>query len=384
MVTKKQLEALARGRAIRKANCKKKTTKTKYPKKCSRSKRKTGISFNDIFDGYQDEYNNHKLPDPEPEIEPKEPSPGLWDHITSAADTTWKALNSLTNAIGDGLYAVGDGVWNGTEYVFETGKKGGKKAADITKEYVPKAWDATKSGTSRAWDATKSGTSKAWNATKSGTSRAWDATKSGTSRAWDATKSGTSRAWEATKSRSSKVWEATKYGGGKAWEAAKYGGNKAWEWAKYGGNKAMDIGREYGPKAWEWAKYGGNKAKDLIKEYGPSAWEWAKYGGNKALSLMKAGGRAAMEAFKGPEGRLASMRVLMTEITNKLDHFKSAPTDTELAELVEKSNTLIDLLQAEADRNPDLPQNLIDEIEAIPKAINRIAKDLNYDTYFYD
>ena len=75
-------------------------------------------SFNDIFDGYQDEYNNHKLPDPEPEIEPKEPSPGLWDHITSAADTTWKALNSLTNAIGDGLYAVGDGVWNGTEYLF--------------------------------------------------------------------------------------------------------------------------------------------------------------------------------------------------------------------------------------------------------------------------
>ena len=144
MVTKKQLEALARGRAIRKANCKKKTTKTKYPKRCNRTRKHTNISFNDIFDGYQDEYNNHKLPDPEPEIEPKEPSPGLWDHITSAADTTWRALNSLTNAIGDGLYAVGDGVWSGTEYLFDTGKNRTKKAVDLTKEYAPKAVEKMK------------------------------------------------------------------------------------------------------------------------------------------------------------------------------------------------------------------------------------------------
>ena len=356
MVTKKQLEALARGRAIRKANCKKKTTKTKYPKKCSRTKRHTNISFNDIFDGYRDEYNNHKLPDPEPVIEPKEPSPGLWDHITSAADTTWKALNSLTNAIGDGLYAVGDGVWSGTEYLFDNGKKGTKKAVDFTKEYAPKAVETMKT----KMETIKEKNKKAWGETIDSGGKAID--------------------WMKTKGHN--AWEMTKTGGRKAIDFGQEYGPKAWAWAKDRGNKAIDYGKEYGPKAWEWAKDKGYKARDLIKEYGPSAMEWVKTGGSKALSLMKTGGRAAMNAFKGPAGRLASMRVLMTEITNKLDHFKSAPTDTELAELVEKSNTLIDLLQEEADRNPDLPQNLIDEIEAIPKAINRIAKDLNYDTYF--
>ena len=110
MVTKKQLAALAKGRAVRAANCKKKNTKatylkkqTKTPKKCKQTKKRTNISFGEIFDNYQDEYNRHREP-------PKEPSPTLWNHITNAADISWKALNSLTNAIGDGLYSIGDGV----------------------------------------------------------------------------------------------------------------------------------------------------------------------------------------------------------------------------------------------------------------------------------
>ena len=121
---------------------------------------------------------------------------------------------------------------------------------------------------------------------------------------------------------------------------AKAGGNMAWDFTKEYAPKAWDATKEYAPKVWDTAKTYGNKAWDLTKEYAPKAWDFTKEYAPKAWEIMKSGGRAAVEAFKGPQGRLAAMRVLITEITNKLDHFKTSPTQEELAELVEKSNTL--------------------------------------------
>ena len=405
MVSKKQLDALAKGRAIRAANCKKKNTKANYPKKqtkttkkCKQTKKRTNISFGEIFDNYQNEYNSRRRE------EPKEPSPTLWNHIANAADVSWKALNSLSNAIGDGLYSIGDGVINGADYLLggwrddeeieepKIVKRKKKHSSKHTSNQSPLLLPppppivATSRNQSRANSPPERPRSvprptierRPANNPRPINKQSSPPTKAESSRAWEIIKAG----GDVAKTIGDKSWELTKEYAPKAWDVAKTVGNKTWDLTKEYAPKAWDVAKEYGPKAWDAAMTYGNKAWDYTKEYAPKAWNYAKENVPKAWNLMRSGGRAAVEAAKGPQGNLAAMRVLITEITNKLDHFKTSPTQEELAELVEKSNTLQDLLIEEQNKNPDFSQKVAEEINAIPVSIHKIAESLHYDTHF--
>ena len=304
MVTKKQLAALAKGRAIRAANCKKKNTKAKYTKKqtkrCGRIRKGTNISFNQLLGSYQADYEKRK---PKEEPEPIEASPTMWQHVSNAANASWKALHSVANTIGDGLYAIGDGEWRGTEYLFNAGKKGVEKTDEVIKM---------------------------------------------------------------TKQKANEIKQ-------KAGEIK----NKAIETSVY-----KNYVKPVGDKVIGWASSKKDKARDLVKQYGSDALDLVKTGGTKALDLLKAGGKAAMDAIRGPKGRLGAMKVLRTEITNKLDSFETAPTREDMSEINQKMIQVKELLSDEMNENPELPTKIQREVEQLDGYIEKITKEVNED-YMY-
>ena len=102
-----------------------------------------------------------------------------------------------------------------------------------------------------------------------------------------------------------------------------------------------------------------------------------KYGGGKAMDLLKRGGKSALEAIRGPQGRLGAMKVLMTEINNKIATFDTQPTSDDMAEINEKMDQVWDLLSAETTENPELPSRIQREVERLDQAIVKLNNQID-------
>ena len=101
-----------------------------------------------------------------------------------------------------------------------------------------------------------------------------------------------------------------------------------------------------------------------------------KSGGEKALKLLKHGGKPAVEAMEGPLGRLGAIKVLITEMTNRLDSYVTTPSKAEVEDLQEKMETLKEYLQDEINENPEIPNSVIKQIDRLDLAIEKMYEEV--------
>ena len=89
---------------------------------------------------------------------------------------------------------------------------------------------------------------------------------------------------------------------------------------------------------------------------------------------------AAFNALRGESDRMWYIKILLTEINNKLDSFKFGEeiTEKDVINLLKNSNILFALTELEAEENPDFPIKLLRQIKQVQLYVMEILKSVGY------
>ena len=152
----------------------------------------------------------------------------------------------------------------------------------------------------------------------------------------------------------------------------------------------IDTAGNTGKKVWghvnNAANYTWSALKDVNKMMG-DAFSGIKTnptlrnGSKRALKALKNSGMAAFNALRGESDRMWYIKILLTEINNKLDSFKFGEeiTEKDVINLLKNSNILFALTELEAEENPDFPIKLLRQIKQAQLYITEIVKNAGYD-----
>ena len=157
----------------------------------------------------------------------------------------------------------------------------------------------------------------------------------------------------------------------------------------------IDTAGNTGKKVWghvnNAANYTWSALKDVNKMMG-DAFSGIKTnptlrnGSKRALKALKNSGMAAFNALRGESDRMWYIKILLTEINNKLDSIKEGEeiTDKEITNIFANANVLTELVNLEMDENPDFPSKLLREINSMKLYIEQIAKGLGFNVEHVD